>query len=84
MEWHPDKHADSEESLREEAQKKFHDISEAYEILSDDETRARYDRGEDVTGNGQQQQQYHHQRRHPFQNAHFFQQGGQTFNFNFG
>lgn len=86
LEWHPDKHSDKEESLREEIQKKFHDITEAYEILSDEEMRARYDRGEDVTGNGQQQQQqYRHPfQRNPFGNAHFFQQGGRTFHFNFG
>ncbi|KAE8892912.1 hypothetical protein PF005_g13208 [Phytophthora fragariae] len=40
-----------------------------------------YDRGEDVTGNPQQQQQH---RGNPFNNAHFFQQGGRTFHFNFG
>jgi DnaJ family protein C protein 3 len=53
------------------------------EILSDEEMRARYDRGEDVTGNGAHRQD-HFQQRHPFQNAHFFQQGGRTFHFNFG
>ncbi|DAZ98153.1 TPA: hypothetical protein N0F65_005619 [Lagenidium giganteum] len=82
LEWHPDKHADKEESIREEINKKFHDIAEAYEVLSDDDMRARYDRGEDVTGNGQNQNQ--HFQRNPFGNAHFFQQGGRTFTFNFG
>ncbi|KAF4034265.1 DnaJ domain [Phytophthora infestans] len=76
----PDKHTDKDESEREEVEKKFHDIAEAYEILSNEETRAMYDRGEDVTGNPQQQQQ----RGNPFNNAHFFQQGGRTFHFNFG
>ncbi len=32
----------------------FQDISEAYEVLSDDEMRAKYDRGEEVFGNGGQ------------------------------
>lgn len=77
LEWHPDK----EESIREEVNKKFHDIAEAYEILADEEMRARYDRGEEVTGNGQQQQQ-RHSSQHPF-GGQFFQQGGRTFHFNF-
>ncbi|TMW59649.1 hypothetical protein Poli38472_004718 [Pythium oligandrum] len=84
LEWHPDKHADKEESERESINKKFHDIAEAYEILSDDETRARYDRGEDVTGNAGQQGGGGHPFHHPFGNSHFFQQGGRTFQFNFG
>ena len=55
----------------------FQDVALAYEILSDEEMRGKYDRGEDVTGNGQQQQQ-----QHPFQQQ-FFQRGGRTFHFNF-
>ena len=35
---------------------KFQEIASAYEILSDDELRAKYDRGEDVSASGQQQQ----------------------------
>ncbi|KAJ8530488.1 hypothetical protein ON010_g14426 [Phytophthora cinnamomi] len=82
LEWHPDKHTDKDEAEREEVEKRFHDIAEAYEILSNEETRAMYDRGEDVSGNPQQQQQQY--RGNPFSNAHFFQQGGRTFHFNFG
>lgn len=83
LEWHPDKHTDKDESEREQVQKRFHDIAEAYEILSDEETRARYDRGEDVAGAGAGQQP---QGRpfNPFGNGNFFQQGGRTFHFNFG
>lgn len=46
LKWHPDKAED-----KELAEKKFQDISEAYEVLSNDETRAKYDRGEDVFEN---------------------------------
>mmetsp|Transcript_10796 Transcript_10796/g.19697 ORF Transcript_10796/g.19697 Transcript_10796/m.19697 type:complete len:497 (+) Transcript_10796:280-1770(+) len=46
LQYHPDKVKPEEQ---EEAEKKFREIGEAYEILSDAETRARYDRGEDVT-----------------------------------
>lgn len=46
LQWHPDKNED-----KELAEKKFQDISEAYEVLSDDENRAKYDRGENVFDN---------------------------------
>ncbi|TYZ58216.1 hypothetical protein PybrP1_006444 [[Pythium] brassicae (nom. inval.)] len=65
LEWHPDKHADKDEAERAEVHRKFHDIAEAYEILSDDDVRARYDRGEDVTGNAQSQEQNPFQRNPP-------------------
>ena len=37
MEWHPDKHTGEEE--KKVAEKKFHEIAEAYEILNDDGER---------------------------------------------
>mmetsp|Transcript_862 Transcript_862/g.1241 ORF Transcript_862/g.1241 Transcript_862/m.1241 type:complete len:395 (-) Transcript_862:30-1214(-) len=46
LEWHPDKNED-----KEKAQKMFQDISEAYEVLSDEELKGKYDRGEDVFDN---------------------------------
>eukprot|EP00934_Nitzschia_sp_Nitz4_P005958 Nitzschia sp. Nitz4//scaffold25_size161228//27901//29436//NITZ4_002418-RA/size161228-processed-gene-0.38-mRNA-1//1//CDS//3329544550//5948//frame0 len=47
LKWHPDKNAEN----KEEAEKMFHDIGEAYEILSDEELRGKYDRGEEVFEN---------------------------------
>uniref|UniRef100_A0A7N0VCQ3 J domain-containing protein n=1 Tax=Kalanchoe fedtschenkoi TaxID=63787 RepID=A0A7N0VCQ3_KALFE len=44
LQWHPDKNQDN----REEAENKFREIAAAYEVLGDDDKRARYDRGEDV------------------------------------
>ncbi|OAY42660.1 dnaJ protein P58IPK homolog [Manihot esculenta] len=44
LQWHPDKNVDN----REEAEAKFRDIAAAYEVLSDEDKRARYDRGEDL------------------------------------
>ncbi len=74
---HPDKAA-AEGIAKEDAEKKFHDLAEAYEVLSDEQKRARYDRGDDV-----EVQQHHH---HPgFQhfawNVH--PGGGQQFHFQF-
>lgn len=71
LKWHPDK-VDPE--MREKAEKKFQDISEANEVLSDDEMRAKFDRGEPVFENQGGQSQ------NPFggQNQFFnqFQHGG--------
>ena len=46
LKWHPDKAED-----KEKAEKMFQDISEAYEVLSDEEKRGKYDRGEEVFEN---------------------------------
>jgi hypothetical protein len=52
--WHPDKNPDN----KEEAGEKFKKIARAYEVLGDEDTRRRYDAGEDVDDpKGQQQQQ---------------------------
>merc|ERR1712176_331774 len=69
LEWHPDKNTDN----KEEAERKFQDISEANEVLTDPELKAKYDRGEPVFENqggggrnpfgGFQQQFFHQQRR---------------------
>lgn len=40
LEWHPDRHPEAE---RDEAAARFRKVSEAYEVLSDTEKRARYD-----------------------------------------
>lgn len=85
LQWHPDKHTGEEDKLK--AQQQFQLISEAYEVLEDDEKRAKYDRGEDVFPNQGGGQQAHH---NPF--AHFqhgnpfggFGGGGHQFHFNFG
>lgn len=46
--WHPDKHATNGEDAKLVAEKKFKDISEAYEVLSDQQKRQRYDDGADI------------------------------------
>ena len=72
--WHPDKHAGNKEK-QDEASKKFQDIGEANEVLSDPEKKGKYDRGEDVfenQGGGNQG------------GARHFSHGGQQFSFNFG
>jgi DnaJ-class molecular chaperone len=40
LEWHPDKHKDNKEA----AEKRFKEINEAYQVLSDKEKRSAYDR----------------------------------------
>tara|TARA_Y100000589_G_C26724756_1_gene455217 strand:+ start:42 stop:479 length:438 start_codon:yes stop_codon:yes gene_type:complete len=44
LKYHPDKNIDN----KEEAENKFKEISEAYEILSDDEKKYNYDNGKNI------------------------------------
>lgn len=84
---HPDKAA-KQGVTKEDAEKKMASINEAYEVLSDAELRARFDRGDDPND------QESGQRGHPFQQGSpfghgspfMFQQGGgsQQFKFQFG
>jgi DnaJ homolog subfamily C member 3 len=76
LKWHPDKNSENQE----QAEKMFHDINEAHEVLTDDEMRGRYDRGENVfenQGGGNSQQDFFRQQ------FHQGSQGGQRFHFNF-
>jgi len=67
--WHPDKNPDD----KDEAEAMFKKIARAHEVLSDADTRARYDRGEDVDDpNARQQQQ-----RNPFGGGFHQQRGRQ-------
>ncbi|KAK3384758.1 hypothetical protein B0H63DRAFT_413457 [Podospora didyma] len=79
---HPDK-VQKQGLTKEEAEKKMANINEAYEVLSDPELRARFDRGDDP--NSHEQPQYH-QQGHPFSGGQpfMFQQGGGPFEFKFG
>jgi DnaJ family protein C protein 3 len=75
--FHPDK-AMSQGISKEEAEKKMASINEAYEVLSDPELKARFDRGDDP--NDQESQM-----RNPFQGSPFgFGGGGQQFVFRQG
>lgn len=84
LQWHPDKNDD-----KEVAEKKFQDISEAYEVLSDDENRAKYDRGENVFDNqgghgARSAHDFFHQNFHSgFQQQRGFNGGNARFHFNF-
>jgi len=49
LRWHPDKHSDG---LQEEAEKRFAEASNAYEILKDPQTRQEYDATGQVGGSG--------------------------------
>lgn len=88
LKWHPDKNPDN----LEEAEKKFADIGEAYEVLSDEEMKAKYDRGEPVFENqgGGGGGGGHHFNPHDFFQQHFHSGGGgrggggRRFHFNMG
>lgn len=75
--YHPDKQSDASPEEKEKAEREFLKIAQAYEVLSDEEIRAKYDRGEDVSGQAQQAQ--HH---NPFGAGGPFG-GGQHFTFRF-
>lgn len=71
---HPDK-AGKLGITKEEAEKKMAAINEAYEVLSDPELRARFDRGDDPNS---------HEGQNPFQQGSPFGFGGMPFHFNPG
>lgn len=51
IKWHPDKHQD--EAMKKQAEEIFKKVGEAYEVLSDKEKRAHYDRyGKDIPQGG--------------------------------
>jgi DnaJ family protein C protein 3 len=83
LRWHPDKVSPED---KEKAGSKFQDIGEAYEVLSDDELRAKFDRGDQVFenqgGGGHHTDpfQFFHQN---FQGGGQQQQGGQRVHFRF-
>ncbi|KAL8763035.1 MAG: hypothetical protein Q9184_001062 [Pyrenodesmia sp. 2 TL-2023] len=75
--YHPDK-TTAQGIPKEEAERKMAGINEAYEVLSDPELRARFDRGDDPNSNEQQGQPFHGS---PFGHGpggqqFFFRQGG--------
>jgi len=52
LKWHPDKNSNGTEEEKKIAEEKFKDITEAYEVLSDERKRARYDAGDDLESMG--------------------------------
>ena len=86
--WHPDKNRDNIEA----AQKMFHDVAEAYEVLTDPEKKALFDMGEDPNDPQARMRQQQHQHfgfqggGHPFFQQGGFQHGGggQQFHFTYG
>lgn len=79
--YHPDKAA-RQGMTKEEAEKKMAAINEAYEVLSNPELRARFDRGDDPNSH----EQPHFQHGNPFGHGPFMfhHGGGGQFQFRFG
>ncbi|XP_037791582.1 dnaJ homolog subfamily C member 3-like [Penaeus monodon] len=86
--WHPDHYEGKE---KEKAEKMFIDIAAAKEVLTDEEMREKFDRGEDPLDPEQQQQGPGGHGFNPFQHFHFqhggfpgggFHGGGFKFHFN--
>lgn len=74
--YHPDKQAGVVD--KKAAEDKFKDVAEAYEVLSDDEKRAAYDRGDDL-----QEGMHGGGGWGPFGHPGGFHHGGQQFTFHF-
>ncbi|XP_017278080.1 dnaJ homolog subfamily C member 3a [Kryptolebias marmoratus] len=84
QQWHPDNFQDPEEKKK--AEKKFIDIAQAKEVLTDPEMRTKFDHGEDPM-DPESQQGHHHQHFHGgfqgFQGFNPFGSGPFNFKFNF-
>lgn len=84
QQWHPDNFQDAEEKKK--AEKKFIDIAQAKEVLTDPEMRSKFDQGEDPMDPESQQGGGHHHHFHGgwenFQGFNPF--GSGPFNFKFG
>lgn len=49
---HPDRHSDADDAKKKQEETLFKDVSEAYNILSDQTKRTRYDNGQDLEDHG--------------------------------
>eukprot|EP00064_Thunnus_orientalis_P001055 superscaffoldBa00000065_g1056 len=85
QQWHPDNFQDPAEKKK--AEKKFIDIAQAKEVLTDPEMRTKFDQGEDPMDPESQQGHRHHQHFHEgfhsFQGFNPFGSGPFNFKFNF-
>jgi len=50
LKWHPDKNQEGTTEEKDNAEKMFKDVGEAYSVLSDEKKRRRYDSGQDLEG----------------------------------
>ena len=79
-EWHPDKFQTEEE--KKVAEKKFMDLADAKEVLTDPDKRAIFDNGEDPLDAESNQERQQRQQGHQFFRG--FGGGGQHFHFRHG
>ncbi|TNN04239.1 dnaJ homolog subfamily C member 3a [Takifugu flavidus] len=81
QQWHPDNFQDPEE--KKQAEKKFIDIAQAKEVLTDPEMRTKFDHGEDPMDPESQQQHNFHGGFQGFQGFNPFGSGPFSFKFGF-
>uniref|UniRef100_A0A671UUQ8 DnaJ homolog subfamily C member 3 n=1 Tax=Sparus aurata TaxID=8175 RepID=A0A671UUQ8_SPAAU len=81
QQWHPDNFQDPDEKKK--AEKKFIDIAQAKEVLTDPEMRTKFDHGEDPMDPESQHHQNFHRGFHGFQGFNPFGSGPFNFKFNF-
>ncbi|KAB5551614.1 hypothetical protein DKX38_008925 [Salix brachista] len=78
LEFHPDKHARSSNSVREKATLKFKQVSEAYEILRNDKKRADYNFRSSYSSSN------NHTGRNYYSNSSNYNRGGYGYYHNYG
>lgn len=81
QQWHPDNFQDPDE--KKAAEKKFIEIAQAKEVLTDPDMRNKFDQGEDPLDPETQQGQHFHQHFHGSQGFNPFGSGPFHFKFNF-
>ncbi len=64
LKWHPDRHSAADEQTKKDVEKKFKEISDAHELLTDPQRKALYDQGYDRDEIEQRMEMQNQQRQH--------------------
>ena len=80
--WHPDRHSSKSEELKKEAESKFKQIGDAFELLTDPQRKALYDQGYDREEIEQKMEEAKHRQEHGHGHSHGHRHGyGHGFGF---